>query len=174
MNNFYIETPNLILRKFSPFDSKDVAYYSQQPNVAYWMCDMVLSDESKALSWINRVNENFDANKPFIILAVEHRIKGICIGFVGIHPKFEINNEFEILYGISDEYQHKGYATEACKALIQWVSHNTKLKFLTAIIKPENIASKALIEKLNFQYTDTKVIPYNGTTCNFNHYKINI
>ncbi|WP_055665989.1 GNAT family N-acetyltransferase [Desnuesiella massiliensis] len=172
MKDFRIETPNLILRKFSPFDSKDVAYYSQQPNVAYWMSDMVLHNESKALSWINRVNERFDATEPFIILGIEHKIEGTCIGVVGVHPKAELDNEFEILYGISDNYQKKGYATEASKALIQWVFKNTKLKSLTAIVKPENVSSKITIEKLGFEYVDTKVIPYDGNMCKFNYYKL--
>lgn len=170
--NFHIETPNLVLRKFSPFDSKDAAYYSQQPNVAYWMSDMVLHNESKALSWINRVNERFDAAEPFIILAIEHKIEGICIGVVGVHPKVELDNEFEIFYGISDDYQRRGYATEASKALIQWVFENTKLKSLTAIVKPENIASKIAIEKLGFEHVDTKVILYDGDMCKFNYYKL--
>lgn len=86
MLKFHIETPNLILRKFTAFDIKDVVYYSQQPKVAYWMSDMVLHNEPKTLSWINRVNEKFDITEPFIILAIEHKIEGICIGVVGVIP----------------------------------------------------------------------------------------
>ena len=58
--NLRIETPNLIIRKFSSSDSKDATYYSQQPNVAYWMSDMVLHKESEALSWIHWINEKFN------------------------------------------------------------------------------------------------------------------
>lgn len=172
MINIRIETPNLILRQFSPSDSKDVAYYSQQPKVAYWMTDMILYNESKALSWINRVNERFDAAEPFIILAIEHKIEGICIGVVGVHPRAELDNEFEIFYGISDNYQSRGYATEACKALIQWVFKNTKIKSITAMVKPGNIPSKITMEKLGFEHVDAKVIPYNGEPCTINHYKL--
>ncbi|MEW8995760.1 GNAT family N-acetyltransferase [Clostridium sp.] len=172
MINFRIETPNLILRMFSASDTKDVVYYSQQPKVAYWMSDMILHDESKALSWINRVNEKFDAAEPFIILAIEHKIEGICIGVVGIIPKAELDNEFEIFYGISDNYQRRGYVTEACKEVIQLVFENTKIKSLTAIVKPENIASKVTIEKLGFEHVDGKIIPHDGDMCKFNYYKL--
>lgn len=172
MLNFHIETPNLILRKFTSFDIKDVVYYSQQPKVAYWMSDMVLHNEAKALSWINRVNEKFDTTKPFIILAIEHKIEGICIGVVGIIPKAELDNDFEIFYGISDNYQNRGYATETCKVLIQWIFKNTKIKALTAMIKPENTASKVTIQKLGFENVDAKVIQYDGDMCKFNCYKL--
>lgn len=172
MTNIRIETPNLILRQFSPSDSKYVAYYSQQPNVAYWMPDMVLRNEAQALSWINRVNEDFNPTLPCLVLAIETKAEGICIGVVGVHPKGEIDNEVEVLYGISDNYQNKGYATEASKALTKWVFENTQLQSLTAIVKPENIPSKIVIKKLGFEYIAAKLIPYDGELCTFNYYKL--
>jgi ribosomal-protein-alanine N-acetyltransferase len=60
----------------------------------------------------------------FIVLAIENKADGICIGVVGVHPKDEIDNEVEVLYGISDNYNNKGYATETTKALIQWIFEN--------------------------------------------------
>ncbi|MEW8956022.1 GNAT family N-acetyltransferase [Clostridium sp.] len=172
MENIHIETPNLILRNFSSSDAKDVSYYSQQPNVSYWMSDMIFHSDAVALSWINRVNENFDTTKPFIILAIEHKIECKCIGVVGVHPKAEIDNEVEILYGISDNYQSKGYGTEASKALIQWVFENTQLKHLVAIVKPDNIPSKIVIEKLGFEHVNTQMVHYDGAMCKFNYYKL--
>lgn len=172
MTNIRIETLNLILRQYSPLDSKDVTFYSQQPKVAYWMSDMVLHNDIEALRWINWINEKINVIEPFIVLAIENKSNGICIGVVGVHPKYEINDEVEILYGISDNYQNKGYATEASKALIQWIFENTQLKSLVAIVKPENIPSKTVIEKLGFEYVDNKVILYDGDMCKFNYYKI--
>ena len=172
MINISIETNNLIIRPFLPADAKDAAYYSQQPNVSYWMSDMVLKDESEALSWIHWLNEKFNTNEPFIILAIELKVEHICIGVVGVHAKVEIDNEVEILYGISDSYRGNGYATEASNALTQWVFKNTELKTLTAIVKPENIPSYAVIKKLGFEYVDTKVIPYDGHMCKFDYYKL--
>jgi [ribosomal protein S5]-alanine N-acetyltransferase len=167
-----IETPNLILRQYLPSDSKDVAFYSQQPNVAYWMSDMVFHDEPRALSWINWINEKFNITEPSIVLAIENKADGRCIGVVGIHPKDEIDNEVEVLYGISDNYQNKGYATEASKALIQWTFENTQLKSLVAIVKPENIPSKIVIEKLGFEYVDSREVLYDGDMCKFEYYKL--
>ncbi|HCQ88546.1 MULTISPECIES: GNAT family N-acetyltransferase [unclassified Clostridium] len=172
MINFSIETESLIMRPFSSSDAKDAAYYSQQPNVSYWMSDMVLHNESEALSWMHWINEKFNTNEPFIILAIEHKGEHKCIGVVGVHPKAEIDNEVEILYGISDSYQGNGYATEASKALIQWAFKNTELKSLTAIVKPKNISSKTVIEKLGFDYVGTKLISYDGDMCEFNYYKL--
>lgn len=170
--NISIETENLIIRPFLPSDVKDAVYYSQQPNVSYWLSDMVLHNELEALSWINWLNEKFNVNEPFIILAIEYKVEHKCIGVVGVHAKAEIDNEVEILYGISDSYQGNGYATEAAKALIQWVFENTELKSLTAIVKPENTSSKTVINKLGFNYVDDRVVLYDGEMCKFDYYKL--
>lgn len=167
-----IETTNLIIRQFLQSDSKDVSFYSQQPNVAYWMSDMVLHNESEALRWINSINEKFNITEPFIVLAIENKADGRCIGVVGIHPKGEIDNEVEVLYDVSDNYLNKGYTTEASKALIQWAFENTQLKLLAAIVKPENTPSKIVIKKLGFKYFDTRLVSYDGDMCKFNYYKL--
>lgn len=172
MINISIETDNLIIRPFLPSDAKDAVYYSQQPNVAYWMSDLVMHDDTEALDWIQWINKRFDIIEPFIMLAIEHKDEHKCIGFVGVHAKAEIDNEVEILYGISDSYQGNGYATEAAKALIQWVFENTELKYLTAIIKPENISSETVIKKLGFNYSDNRVVLYDGQMCKFDYYKL--
>lgn len=170
--NINIETENLILRPFLPSDAKDATYYSQQPNVSYWLSDMILHDESEALSWIQWLSEKSSIEEPFAILAIEYKVEHKCIGVVGVHAKAEIDNEIEILYGISDSYQGNGYATEASKALIQWIFKNTEVESLTAIVKPDNIPSNVVIEKLGFKNVDTRVIPYDGHMCKFNYYKL--
>lgn len=172
MINISIETENLIIRPFLPSDAKDAAYYSQQPNVAYWMADMVMNDETETLDWIQWINKRFDIIEPFIMLAIEHKDEHKCIGFVGVHAKAEIDNEVEISYSVSDSYQGKGYCTESARTLIKWVFKNTELKELVAIVKPENMSSNAVIKKLGFQKVGTKMAQYCGEMCKFNYYKL--
>lgn len=62
--------------------------------------------------------------------------------------------------------------TEAPKALMHWFFKNTELKNLTAIVKPKNIPSKTVIEKLGFECVDTKVILYDSQACKFEHYRL--
>ncbi|MDF2673736.1 MAG: putative acetyltransferase, gnat family, partial [Clostridiales bacterium] len=95
-----------------------------------------------------------------------------CIGFVGVHAQAMVDNEVEISYGVSDNYQSKGYGTEAAKALIKWAFKNTELKELVAIVKPENIPSNTVVKKLDFQNVGTKIAQYCGEMCKFNYYKL--
>lgn len=78
----------------------------------------------------------------------------------------------EMGYLIADEYQNNGYATEAGKAMIWWAFEKAGQDVLSAIVKPENRASRHVIEKLGFVYGDTRVLPYDGANCEFYYFRL--
>ena len=57
----------------------------------------------------------------------------------------------EIGYGISEEYQNNGYATEAVKALIQWAFNAPQVIAIEAETESENTASIRVLEKCGFK-----------------------
>lgn len=81
-----------------------------------------------------------------------------CIGRVYIHAKPEINDEVEIGYSILEEHRRKGYATEAAKAAVWFAFEQADQNVLCAIVKPENIASRRVIEKLGFVPGDARSV----------------
>lgn len=170
MVDLKFETAELILRPFNISDAKDVSDYSTQPIVAHWLSDMVLSNEDDAIEWINWINKENSVESKFIVLAIELKGESKVIGVVGIHPKDTIDNEIEIFYGISDKYQRNGYCSESSKRLIEWAFENASINKLVAIVKPENVASEKVIKNLEFQYKDTRMLPYDGDVCKFKYY----
>lgn len=60
----------------------------------------------------------------------------------------------EIGYGILDEYQGHGYATEAVKGVVDWALNQNEINFITAEVERENIASVKVLEKSGFELTD--------------------
>jgi len=140
-----IETTRLILRPFTESDAEAASYNcveifarsvmteqarsrtltsldynSKQPIVAYHMSDMVLETEESAREWIIMTNNGLNHHEPCQILAIERKNDGKVIGLMGVAPQRTIGNEVEILFGVADEYQNNGYATEAGKAMIWW------------------------------------------------------
>ena len=57
----------------------------------------------------------------------------------------------ELGYGISEEYQNNGYATEAVKAVLEWALNNPGVTAVEAETDPENAASKRVLEKCGFK-----------------------
>jgi len=60
------------------------------------------------------------------------------------------NDAVEIGYGIEEEHQKKGYATESVSAMIDWAFYNSNAYFVEAETTPENSASRHVLEKLGF------------------------
>ncbi|HOP10114.1 MAG TPA: GNAT family N-acetyltransferase [Oscillospiraceae bacterium] len=168
-----IETNRLILRQFTEKDAEAASQNSKQPVVAHYMSDMVLETKEEALKWIKWVNEKkFDIGIPCIVLAVEIKETRTCAGLIGIAPKQELDGEIEILFSLSDEFQNRGYITEAAQTLIEWAFENTKIPYLIAIVKHDNASSNRVISKLGFKYDGERRIDYDGEMTDFHYYKL--
>lgn len=59
----------------------------------------------------------------------------------------------EIGYGIADEYQGCGYASEAVAAAAAWALEHDIVSCVTAEVDSENIASRRVLEKSGFEPT---------------------
>lgn len=168
-----IKTERLFLRPFKLEDAEAASYNSKQPSVAYAMSDMVLSDSEEAKNWIKQTHSWFNITGRICqILAVERNVDHKVLGLVGIAYKDNLNGEVEILYGIADEYQNNGYATEAGEAIINWAFNNCQLNYLVAIVKLDNYASQRVIDKLGFQYIKQLELEYDGNLTQFMYYRL--
>ena len=56
----------------------------------------------------------------------------------------------EIGYGISDEFQGQGYATEAVKAVVDWALMQDGVLRVEAETEPDNTASQRVLAKCGF------------------------
>ena len=59
----------------------------------------------------------------------------------------------EIGYGILDEFQGQGYATEAVKLALKWAFDHPKVLAVEAESDPDNAASQRVLEKCGFLAT---------------------
>lgn len=60
------------------------------------------------------------------------------------------NGIAEIGYGILEEYQGQGYATEAVRAALSWAFQNPNVTAIEAETDADNAASKRVLEKCGF------------------------
>ena len=66
--------------------------------------------------------------------------------FKGLEP----NGVAEIGYGILEEYQGQGYATEAVRAVVDWAFHHPDVTVIEAETTSDNTSSKRVLEKCGF------------------------
>ena len=65
------------------------------------------------------------------------------------------NGTVEIGYGVLEEYQGQGYATEAVSAAVTWALQQPFVTCVEAETAPDNRASQRILEKCGFLSSDT-------------------
>jgi len=156
----YINTVRLYLRTLTETDVSIVRLINE---------DEFKTDEA-ALDFIRWQS---DAGRLLINFYIWLKQENQCIGRVYIHSKPELNYEVEVGYSILEAHRNKGYATEAAKAIVHFAFEQTGQRVLCAIIKPENISSRRVIEKLGFAYKSVRrVADENNVNCDFDYFQL--
>ncbi len=148
----YMETERLILRSWKYEDRKPFAEMNGNGNVMRYFPATLSADESDAFA--DRIDAEFKET-GFGLYAVEIKQSGDFIGYVGFH-RFTFDTPFspgwEIGWRISDIFWHKGYATEAAKACLEYARERhfcDKLYSFTAIA---NIPSENVMKRIGMMY----------------------
>lgn len=76
--------------------------------------------------------------------------EGAVVGSVSMKNISHKMNYAEIGYGIDEEYQGKGVATDSVRLLIDMAFSESTLRKLIAYVHEENLASCRVLEKLGF------------------------
>ena len=135
------ETERLILRKYRESDMQDLYEYLSDPEVVKYepYKPMSLDEAADNLAWRISTDE---------MIAVELKCSGKMIGNVYLGRRdFD---SLEIGYVFNRTHWGKGYAKEACSALIRR-SFASGVHRIYAECDPQNGASWALLESLGFE-----------------------
>jgi RimJ/RimL family protein N-acetyltransferase len=76
------------------------------------------------------------------------------IGWVGLQYLPELD-ETEVGFLLDRPFWGKGYATEAALASLHFGFENSKLDHIVALVHPENLASRRVIQKCGMIYVNT-------------------
>jgi len=153
--DMFLETDRLFLRPYTMDDLDQLHKVVSQKEVMKYLPEDVMSlQETKTtLTWII---ECYGKNTPQHIVkfsaGVFHKEENRLIGWCGLGPLEFQPSEIEIYYGLSQDCWGQGFATEAAKALLDYGFGVIGLDKIVAIVMPENIASKRVIEKMGMIY----------------------
>lgn len=75
---------------------------------------------------------------------------GKLVGRAGVEHREELNGELELGYAIGTPWQGKGYATEVCQGILQYVRDELGFEEICSLVEPDNRASIHLLEKCSF------------------------
>lgn len=155
-----IKTENLTLRHWREEDAECLYHFAKNPNIgviAGWPPHTSVEDSLFIIKTV------FSRPECYAIV-----LEGTPIGCAEllIHPAGNHwwgEGSAELGYWVAEEYQGRGFATEACKALIRRAFDDLNINNVYATFKQENIASRRVLEKLGFKYfTELNNIDYTG------------
>jgi len=162
-----IKTNRLIIKSLSINDRKEMIDLLNNNEIkkTYMIPDFVNEEES--IEYFNKLLN--------ISLNDKHYLNGIYLNnyLIGmINDVYIDNKEIEIGYFINPIYWNKGYATEALKAMIDYL-FNIGFKRIIASYFEENIASSRVMAKSGMKHIDfTDNILYRNKNHKCRYYEI--
>jgi len=140
-----IQAERLIVRSFKPEDWTDLREYLSREEVMRFEGDWNTSEDG-----MKGAAKDLSGNAAF--WAVELRTTGKMIGHVYFaQTQPEVFRTWMLGYIFNNEYYGKGYATEACKGLMDHAFRNMGVHRVIAKCSPENVPSWKLLERLGMR-----------------------
>jgi RimJ/RimL family protein N-acetyltransferase len=147
-----LETDRLFLRRFDKNDIDSVFAMRSDADVMRFIREPQ-TDRAEAKSWINLVSSRWETDKIGFCAIIE-KSSGRYIGWCGLW-RLKETDETEVGYALIKEFRGRGYAVEASEAFLIYAFEMLNLKEVVAVARPENRASRRVMEKLGMSYDYT-------------------
>ena len=145
-----LSTDRLFLRPVTILDAEALYTYRSDAETNKYQ-GWVPKSIDDAQNFISKVAEKIDEYNTWFQFAITSKVNGELIGDVGIH--FFDTNKYQVVIGctIAKNHQGKGFASEALKAVINYLFSELNKRRITCSIDPRNINSIRMVEGLGFR-----------------------
>ena len=159
-NHIILETSRLYLRKIQKNDDILISEILQDIDVMYAWEHAFSNDE--VADWINENRMRYERD-GYGYWAVIHKMSERLIGVCGLlKEQADYENYVGLGYIFNKDYWGRGYALESASACVDYAFHTLKVKELTAQIRPNNLPSRKVAEKLGMEVNKEFIKRYRG------------
>jgi ribosomal-protein-alanine N-acetyltransferase len=152
-----IETERFIIREILPIDAEGMFLLDSDPEVVKYVGHPPLSNIQQSVDVIVFIRKQYQTNgigRWAVILKADNTF----VGWAGLKLVTESTNHHINYYDLGYRFQQahwgKGYATEVCRAIIDYAFQQMQLHEIFAITDVDNTASRHILEKLGFQFKE--------------------
>lgn len=153
-----VETEQLVLRRLVPEDAQFLCRLLNEPSWLQNIGDRGVRTVPDAQQYIR---DKFIASYEslgFGMYLTERRSDGSPLGLCGLVQRSYLPGP-DIGFALLPEFWGRGYAFEASAALMGYCSSALSLSKLLAIVKPDNLPSVRLLERLGFSQESECRVP---------------
>lgn len=159
----HIETPRLLIREMLEADAPAMLEMDSDPLVHKYLGEKPTTDLERIKEVIAFVRQQY-VEQGIGRWSVTLKSDGSFIGWTGWKlMKEAVNghvNHYDFGYRHLRKYWRQGYAYEAAKAVLDYGLNELGFDNAYAMTDVDNIASRALLEKLGFRLVE--IFPYDG------------
>ena len=150
-----IETERLILRRFEYTDADAMLkHWVADEKIQSLYSEPTYTTKEATKELLDKYIGSYEKN-DYYRWAIIEKISNECIGQIAYFLVDSKNHFAEIEYCIGSDFQCKGFATEAAKAIISYGFNSINLHKVQICTKTINKPSKRVIEKCGFTYEGT-------------------
>ena len=151
MNNYkntpIIMTKRLILRRFELGDLKDLFEIFSDKEVNKYLPWYPIKNLEEAKEYLNENYIKYYKLDKGYRYAISLKDSNKVIGYLNISDE----KSQDLGYGVNKKYWGKGYATEACMGILEYLK-NKGHDYITATHDIKNIGSGKVLEKIGMEY----------------------
>lgn len=141
-----LETSRLIMRSFQMSDCpKCLENFGEDDELGKYIIMFPKKNISEMEAFVSGVIDN-----PNIWL-IEEKSSHEPVGYISVDIPYESLKIGEIGYVLGKKYQHRGYATEAVKKIVDYMFTERKLYMIEAKYNETNISSGKLLKNIGFR-----------------------
>jgi RimJ/RimL family protein N-acetyltransferase len=150
-----LETKRLVVRSFVASDLAQFEKLLDIPEVVGWQ--MQKGNPQGFLDWHISNYQKMDIVNGIVCFGIFDKQSGCVLGAVGAGEHDDLH-EPEIFYNLLPDARGKGYATEAAKAVTEWVFANYDVEYLIGTVEVGNIRSQRVLENCGYQFIGEKTL----------------
>lgn len=149
-----IYTERLYMRKLRNDDLDRYYQIMKKDEVGKWLGISRGKTYDEAKLSIDKFSKHWE-EKGYGVWGVIDKQSGELLGQCGLNFIKE-TEEVEILYAFDPKFWWYGYATESASMILQYAFEKANLDRVIALVKPNNIRSSNVIEKIGLDIVGTK------------------
>lgn len=145
-------TDNLILRRYCPEDAEQLyAHLGTDPEMVRYSGWNPYATQEMARETVRRVIDSYDdAHSYSWVMDVDD----IVVGTIGAYDYKR--DQIEVGFSVDRGWRGRGFATEALKKVLNYLTENEGISCVTAWCAEENAASRRVLEKAGMQLVRTE------------------
>lgn len=145
------ETERLILLKFEAADA--AAVYAMRSDADTMRYIREPQNREETANWLKLVSSRWQTDKTGFCAVIEKSSQTL-IGWCGLW-RLKETGEIEVGYAVNKNFWGAGYASEAAGKFLEYGFEELNLDEIVAVARPENLASRRVMEKLGMLYDYT-------------------